>query len=205
LVFLLLVGRWVQHRQQRVAADQVELMLTLTPTSALRLLDDGTTKRVPIEAIEVGMLVQVDDGGSIPADGVVETGSTQVDNALLTGESRPVACVVGDEVIAGATNLGSPIVVRVSAVGDSTRAAKLMALVASASAQKAPIVLFADRIAARFVLAVITLAIITLTIWTLRSDLRTGIEYATALLIVTCPCTLGLSTPMAMSIALGRA
>jgi Cu2+-exporting ATPase len=205
LVFLLLVGRWVQHRQQRGAADQVELMLTLTPTSAQRLLDDGTTKRVPIEAIDVGMLVQVEAGGSIPADGVIETGSTQVDNALLTGESRPVACVVGDEVIAGATNLGSPIVVRVSAVGDSTRAAKLMALVASASAQKAPIVLFADRIAARFVLAVITLAVITLTIWTIRSDLRTGIEYATALLIVTCPCALGLSTPMAMSIALGRA
>ena len=205
LVFLLLVGRWVQHRQQRGAADQVELMLTLTPTSAERLLDDGTTKRVPIEAIEVGMLVCIEAGGSIPADGHVETGSTQVDNALLTGESRPVACTEGDEVIAGATNLGSPIVVRVSAVGDSTRAAKLMALVASATGEKAPIVQFADRIAARFVVVVIALAIITLTIWTLRADLRTGIELATALLIVTCPCALGLSTPMAMSIALGRA
>lgn len=205
LVFFLLVGRWVQHRQQRGAADQVELMLTLTPTSAEHLLDDGTTKRVPIEAIEVGMRVHVEAGGSIPCDGIIEQGTTQVDNALLTGESRPIACSQGDEVIAGATNLGSPIVVRVSAVGDSTRAAKLMALVASATADKAPIVQFADRVAARFVVIVITLAIITLTMWTIRADLRTGIELATALLIVTCPCALGLSTPMAMSIALGRA
>ncbi len=205
LVFFLLVGRWVQHRQQRGAADQVELMLTLTPTSAERLLDDGTTKRVPIEAIEVGMRVRVEAGGSIPCDGIIEEGTTQVDNALLTGESRPVACALGDEVIAGATNLGSPILVTVSAVGDSTRAAKLMALVASATADKAPIVQFADRVAARFVLAVIFLAILTLTLWTIRADLRTGIEFATALLIVTCPCALGLSTPMAMSIALGRA
>lgn len=205
LVFFLLVGRWVQHRQQRGAADQVELMLTLTPTSADRLLDDGTTKRVPIEAIEIGMRVRVDAGGSIPCDGIIEEGNTQVDNALLTGESRPIACGAGDEVIAGATNLGSPIVVTVSAVGDSTRAAKLMALVASATADKAPIVQFADRVAARFVIVVISLAMMTLTIWTIRADLRTGIELATALLIVTCPCALGLSTPMAMSIALGRA
>ncbi len=205
LVFLLLVGRWVQHRQQRGAADQVELMLTLTPTSAQRLLDDGSTRRVPIEAVEVGMRVQVDAGGSIPVDGVIDHGTTQIDNALLTGESRPVSCSVGDTVIAGATNLGSPIVVTVAAVGESTRAAKLMALVASATADKAPIVQFADRVAARFVVAVITLAVLTFTIWTLRADLRTGIEFATALLIVTCPCALGLSTPMAMSIALGRA
>ncbi|MEX0875862.1 MAG: cation-translocating P-type ATPase [Phycisphaerales bacterium] len=205
LVFLLLVGRWVQHRQQRGAADQVELMLTLTPTSADRLLDDGTTKRVPIEAVAVGDRLRIEAGGSIPADGVIESGTTQVDNALLTGESRPVRRTSGDEVIAGATNLGSPIVVTVTAVGDSTRAAKLMALVASATADKAPIVQFADRVAARFVVAVITLAAITFTLWTIRADVRTGIEFATALLIVTCPCALGLSTPMAMSIALGRA
>ncbi len=205
LVFLLLVGRWVQHRQQRSAADQVELMLTLTPTSAVRELEDGATKRVPIEAIEVGMLVRVEAGGSIPADGVIVTGTTQIDNALLTGESRPVTRSNGDDVIAGATNIASPIVLRVSAVGASTRAAKLMEMVASATAHKAPIVLFADRIASRFVVIVITLAAITFTMWALRSDVRTGIEYATALLIVTCPCALGLSTPMAMSIALGRA
>lgn len=205
LVFLLLVGRWVQHRQQRSAADQVALMLTLTPTSALKLNPDATTTRVPIEAIEEGMLVRVEAGACIPTDGLVETGATSLDNAFLTGESRPVPVAVGDAVIAGATNLRSPITVRVTAVGESTRAAKLMAMVASASAAKAPIVQFADRIAARFVLIVITLAALTFAYWTRSVDVRTGIELATALLIVTCPCALGLATPMAMSVAMGRA
>lgn len=205
LVFLLLVGRWVQHRQQRNASDQVELMLTLTPTSAVRVGQDGAHARVPIEAIEEGMLVFVEAGGSIPADGVIESGQTSIDNALLTGESRPVACAPGAVVAAGATNLRAPITVRVTAVGASTRAAKLMALVAAASADKAPIVQFADRVAARFVLTVITLALLTFAYWAWAVDVRRGIELATALLIVTCPCALGLATPMAMSIAMGRA
>jgi len=205
LVFFLLVGRWIQHRQQRNASDHVELMLTLTPTSAVRINDDGSKDRVPIEAVEVGMLVEVLAGGSLPADGRIEFGQTNLDTALITGESRPVPAKVGDEVLAGATNLRSPIHVRVSAVGDSTRVGRLMRLVASASADKAPIVQFADRIAARFVLIVIGLALITLIYWASVEGIASGIEYATALLIVTCPCALGLATPMAMSIAMGRA
>ena len=205
LVFFLLVGRWIQHRQQRNASDHVELMLTLTPTSAVRINDDGSKDRVPIEAVEVGMLVEVLAGGSLPADGRIEFGETNLDTAMITGESRPVPSKVGDEVLAGATNLRSPIHVRVSAVGDSTRVGRLMRLVASASADKAPIVQFADRIAARFVLIVIGLALITLVYWASIEGLASGIEYATALLIVTCPCALGLATPMAMSIAMGRA
>jgi P-type Cu2+ transporter len=205
LVFLLLVGRWVQHRQQRSAADQLELMLTLTPSNALKVNTDGSTARVPIEAIEIGMLVEVPAGGSIPADGTIETGQTSLDTSLITGESRPINARVGDQVVAGATNLSSPIRVRVEAVGDSTRVGKLMQLVASASADKPPIVRFADRIAGYFVSVVIVLAIITLIFWTFAADLSTGIELATALLIVTCPCALGLATPMSMSIAMGRA
>lgn len=205
LVFLLLVGRWVQHRQQRAASDHVELMLTLTPSSASKVNEDGTTLRVPIEAIEEGMLVEVQAGGSIPADGTIEIGQTNIDTSFITGESRPVPVGFGDEVVAGATNLTTPIRLRVNAVGDSTRVGKLMRLVASASADKAPIVRFADRIAVYFVFTVITLALITFGYWTWAIGLRTGIEYATALLIVTCPCALGLATPMAMSIAMGRA
>jgi Cu2+-exporting ATPase len=205
LVFLLLVGRWIQHRQQRNASDHVELMLTLTPTSALKVNDDGSTSRVPIEAVELGMLVEIEAGGSIPADGIIETGETSLDTSFISGESRPIPARIGDTVVAGATNLRSPIRISVTAVGDSTRVGKLMHLVASASADKAPIVQFADRIAARFVLTVISLSIITLTYWSIVSGFATGIEYATALLIVTCPCALGLATPMAMSIAMGRA
>lgn len=205
LVFLLLVGRWVQHRQQRSASDQVELMLTLTPSSAMKINEDGSTVRVPIEAIELDMLVMVEAGGSIPADGVIESGSSNLDTSFLTGESRPMPVHANDFVVAGATNLTSPIQLRVKAIGDSTRVGKLMHLVASASADKAPIVQFADRIAAVFVFVVILLAMGTLVYWTIASGFSNGIENATALLIVTCPCALGLATPMSMSIAMGRA
>ncbi len=205
LVFLLLVGRWVQHRQQRSASDSVELMLTLTPTNATVLDDQEQPKRVPIESVEIGMTVLVDAGESIPADGVVIEGETQLNMALLTGESRPVTAAIGERVAAGATNLRSPILVRVESVGESTRVGKLMDLIARATAERPPIVRFADRVAGWFVIVVVVLAIGTFVYWKLASGVGVGIEHATALLIVTCPCALGLATPMAMSVAMGRA
>ncbi|MBL4592014.1 MAG: heavy metal translocating P-type ATPase [Phycisphaerales bacterium] len=205
LVFLLLVGRWVQHRQQRSASDSVELMLTLTPTSATVIDDQGQSRRVPIESVEVGMIVAVGAGESVPADGEVSEGETELDVSLLTGESRPIVVGAGDRVTAGATNLRSPIRVCVQAVGESTRVGKLMELIAQASAQRTEIVRFADRVAGRFVIVVVVLAMGTFVYWNIAEGIGIGIEHATALLIVTCPCALGLATPMAMSVAMGRA
>ena len=204
LVFLLLVGRWIQHRQQRAASDSVELMLTLTPSSATIIDADGNTKRVPIETIEAGMSVSVAAGESFPADGTITHGTTTIDNSLLTGESVPITSCKGDPALAGATNLSSPVTVRVQAVGDHTRVGKLMQLVAQASEHKTPIVRMADRIAGYFVIIVIVLAVGTFVAWAIIEGVTVGIEHATALLIVTCPCALGLATPMAMSVALGR-
>lgn len=204
LVFLLLVGRWIQHRQQRAASDSVELMLTLTPSSATLIDDEGNTKRVPIETLEAGMSVRVNPGESFPADGIITDGNTTIDNALLTGESVPVQSGPSDQALAGATNLSSPVTVRVQAVGEHSRIGKLMQLVAQASEHKTPIVRAADRIAGYFVIIAITLALATFTYWSIADSITTGIENATALLIVTCPCALGLATPMAMSVALGR-
>jgi len=204
LVFLLLVGRWIQHRQQRAASDSIELMLTLTPSSATLIDEDGNTKRVPIETIEAGMSVLVAAGESFPADGSITEGATTIDNSLLTGESVPVASAAGDPALAGATNLSSPVTLCVQAVGEHSRIGKLMQLVAQASEHKAPIVRMADRIAGYFVIIVIVLALVTFVVWTFNDGLTMGIEHATALLIVTCPCALGLATPMAMSVALGR-
>jgi len=205
LTFLLLVGRWVQHRQQRTAADEVGLMLTLTPTSAALVDEDGTTRRVPIESITAGCTVEVGPGDAVPADGVVTQGLSSIDASLLTGESRPVAVGPGDAVAAGSVNTSSVIRMRVQAVGEHTRVARLMRLVSDASERKAPIVQLTDRIAGRFVIIVLTLAVITTVFWSVRTDAHTAIEHATALLIITCPCALGLATPMAMSVALGRA
>jgi Cu2+-exporting ATPase len=205
LTFLLLVGRWVQHRQQRTAADEVGLMLTLTPTSATLVEEDGSTRRVPIESITAGCTVEVAPGDAVPADGVVTLGSSSIDASLLTGESRPVPVSPGDAVAAGSVNTSSVIRVRVQAVGEHTRVARLMRLVSDASERKAPIVQLTDRIAGRFVIIVLTLAVATTVFWSIRADAHTALEHATALLIVTCPCALGLATPMAMSVALGRA
>lgn len=205
LVFLLLVGRWVQHRQQRSAADQVGLMLTLTPTSATLVDEGGSTRQVPIEALIAGSTAQVAPGQAIPADGVVESGESDIDESLLTGESRPVAVSAGSPLAAGSINTTSTIRMRVQAVGEHTRVGRLMQLVTQASENKPPIVRLTDAIAGRFVVVVICLAIATTVMWSLRGDVAAGLEHAAALLIITCPCALGLATPMAMSVALGRA
>jgi len=204
LVFLLLVGRWIQHRQQRASSDSIELMLSLTPSVAGVVGPDGRTRRVPIDGVEVGDLVEVRAGDTIPADGTVESGQSGVNEAILTGEPLPRPVGPGDEAPAGATNLHAPLRVRVTAVGERTRVGRLMALVGEAGARRAPIVRAADRIAGWFVVAVVSLALATVLIWA-HAGAHTALEHATALLIVACPCALGLATGMAMGVATGRA
>jgi Cu2+-exporting ATPase len=204
LVFLLLVGRWIQRRQQRWAGDAVELLFSLTPTSARRLEDDGVIAEVPIEAIGPGDVVEVRAGDTIPTDGVVQTGRSAIDSSLLTGESKPLTVAVGDNVHAGTVNVGSRLRIEVQAVGAQTRVGRLMQLVEECSRRKAPIVQFADRVAGWFVLVVLALAALTLGLW-LWLDPSRSVDNAVALLIVTCPCALGLATPLAVTVALGRA
>jgi Cu2+-exporting ATPase len=203
LVFALLIGRFIQHRQQRWAADSVELLFSLSPTSA-RLVGEDGVREVPVETIKTGQLVEVLAGDCFPVDGVVESGSSQVDLAVLTGESRPVDADPGERVAAGATNLSATLRVRVEATGADTRVGKLMKLVEECSRRRAPIVQLADRMAGWFVGAMMLLAVVTVAIWW-RTDPARGVQNAIALLIVACPCGLGLATPLTMTIALGRA
>ncbi|HBS29501.1 MAG TPA: heavy metal translocating P-type ATPase [Phycisphaerales bacterium] len=204
LVFLLLVGRWVQSRQQRRAADAVELLFSITPSAAQRREPGGAVRTVPIEALRVGDIIEVRAGDSVPADARVIEGATQVNNALLTGESRPVNASAGDSICAGSVNLGAPIAAEVLATGEATRAGRLMRLVEESSARRAPIVTSADRLAGRFSAAVLALAAITAALWWSTSPGR-AVQLAVALLIVTCPCALGLATPLAIVAAVGRA
>lgn len=203
LVFALLIGRWIQHRQTRWAGDAVELLFSLTPTSA-RLVENGTVREVSIESVRIGQIVEVRAGDSVPVDGDVTEGSSEVDQSILTGESRPVPVVVGDGVCAGAVNLSGLLRVRVGATGPGTRAGKLMRLVEECSRRRAPIVRLADRIAGYFLGGMVTLAAITAVVW-LRLEPARALDNAAALLIVTCPCALGLATPLAMTVAIGRA
>ncbi len=203
LVFLLLVGRWVQRRQQRWASDAVELLFSVTPSSARRVEGDMLCD-VPLEALARGDLVEVRAGESLPLDGIVVTGTSSVDQSLLTGESQPISVGVGDIVHAGTTNLSAMLRIRATAVGSETRVGKLMQLVEHCSSNRAPLVLMADRLAGWFVLVVLVLAAITLLFWLWR-DPSQAVDNAVALLIVCCPCALGLSTPLAIAVAIGRA
>jgi Cu2+-exporting ATPase len=203
LVFALLLGRWVQHRQQRWTGDAIELLFSLTPTSARRVEGSGV-REVPVEALSVGDTVEVLAGDSFPVDGTVTDGRSSVDQSLLTGESLPVAVGIGAQVAAGSVNLSGPLRVRVEAAGESTRVGRLMRMVEDAALRRAPIVRAADRIAGWFVLAMLALAGLTAAAWMLI-DAPRALDNATALLIVTCPCALGLATPLAVTVAIGRA
>lgn len=204
LVFLLLVARWVVLRHQRRASTAAELLLSLTPSRAHRIAD-GVITDVPLEAIVLGDHVEVRVGERIPVDGGVVSGRSSVDAGLLTGESLPVEVGVGDVVHAGTVNVASPIVVAATAVGETTRVGALVAKVDALSSRKADIERLVDRVAGRFVAVVTTVAAVTFVAWALLASPSEGAERAISLLVVTCPCALALATPLAVTVALGRA
>lgn len=203
LIFFLLCARWVQHRQQRRAADAVELLYSLTPSSARRV-DDGEPCDVPVEALVPGDVVEVRAGESIPVDGIIVQGSSRLDQSLLSGESVPISVGEGDSAHAGAVNIAAAIQIRVCQTGEATRVGRLMRMVSDCAARKAPLVHMADRLAGWFVAALVTLAAITLLIWW-RTGPQVALDHAIALMIVACPCGLGLATPLAMTVSIGRA
>lgn len=203
LIFLLLAGRYVQQKRQRASADAAELLYSLAPSSA-RVVDDAGTRSVPLETLRPGLLVEVRAGETVPVDGRVADGASSVDASLLTGESRPVPVAPGDTVHAGTTNLSSRLRVAVEAAGEATRVGRLMRMVEDAARRRAPIVQLADRISGLFVAAVLALAALTLVVWWGRGA-GVALDHTIALLIVTCPCALGLATPLAVGAAIGRA
>ncbi len=208
LVFLLLVGRFIQHRQQRWASDAVELLFSLTPTSTRRVVVDAagveTINEVPVESLTEGDVVEVRAGDSFPADGEVMRGDSLVDQSLLTGESRPVSIGISAQAAAGSVNVTSTLRVRVTATGEATRVGRLMKMVEECSQRRAPIVRLADKISSFFTIGMLGAAALTLAAW-LFIEPSHAIEHAVALLVVTCPCALGLATPLVLTVALGRA
>jgi len=203
LVFLLLVGRYVQRRIERRASDAVEWLFSLTPRVA-RLCEGDHIREVPPETLRPDHVVEVRPGDSFPADGVVCDGQSSVNLAFITGESRPLTVREGDAVFAAATNLGRVLKVRITTTGRATRVGKLLTLVEECGRRKAPIVQLADRMAGWFTVAAMGLFVVTLCTW-LLVDAAHAVDHAITLLIVSCPCGLGLATPLAVSVALGRA
>ncbi len=204
LIFLLLVGRAIQKAQQQAAASASELLFSLSPSTARLVEPDGEVREVPIEALVAGVVVEVRAGDTVPADGIVENGESSLDRSLLTGESRPEPVSAGAPVHAGTLNTTAPLLVRVETTGEDTRIGRLMRLVEESARKRAPVVLLADRISGLFVATVLVLAVATAIFW-LPHDPEHAVEHAVALLIVSCPCALGLATPLAISAALAAA
>ena len=203
LIFLLLVGRWIQFRQQGRAADAVEMLYRLTPKKARKIVD-GQTLDTFVDMVQVDDQLEVRPGELIPVDGEVVSGHSTVDESILTGESRPVSKSIGDELMAGTRNQASVLRVRTTAIGEDTRLSKIVELVEQASANKPQIVEWANRIGGYFVVTVITVAIVTLVSWLFWAP-ELAVDRTVALLIVACPCALAIATPLAISVALGRA
>jgi len=202
LICLLLIGRWIQFRQQNRAADSVELLYRLTPQRARRL-DHGSVQEVMVEELQIGDVLEIRPGDLIPTDAIVTEGESKVDESILSGESKPADKQVGDELAAGTKNITSILIATATAVGQETRISKIVELVEQASAEKPQIVQWANRIGGYFVVVIIGLALLTFGLW-FHHDLDAATDNAIALLVIACPCALAMATPLAISVALGR-
>lgn len=201
-VFFLLTGRWLELRLRDRTAGALEALMNRLPDSVERLTPDGAFVRVAVRRVVVGDVLRVYPGEAFVADGVLQSGETLVDEALLTGESRPLARGVGAHVLAGSHNLSGTVQVRVERMGEATRFAQIVALMESASTTKPEGVLLADRLAKPFLIGVL-LAAAGACAWWWGRDPGHALMVAVAVLVVTCPCALSLATPAAMLAAAG--
>ena len=196
-VFFLLTGRWLELRMRDRTAGALDVLMRRLPSTIERRNAQGEFQRIAVNRLQLGDVVRVLPGEAFPADGVVLEGQTNADEALLTGESKPVAKAAGQEVIAGSYNLEAPVTVRVDKLGNTTRYAQIIALMEKASVEKPRLAVIADRIARPFLIGVlIAAACAAFILWPL--DHGRALMAAVAVLIVTCPCALSLATPAAM-------
>ncbi len=203
-VFFLLTGRYLEMMARQKATRGVEAISKALPAFAERYLGypDSATERVAVALLAPGDVVRVKPGETIPADGRVVEGESNVDESLLTGESRPVPKSEGSDVTGGCVNIGSPLILSVEKVGEATRLAAIRRLMERAAAEKPRVVVMADRIAARFVAALLGLALVTGLVWWTVDPAR-ALWVFVAVLVVSCPCALSLATPAVLTVATG--
>ena len=206
VITLVLLGKWLEARAKRQTTEAIRALQALRPDTARVRGADGREAERPIAQVAVGDLVVIRPGERVPVDGVVVEGASEVDESLVTGESLPVSRHTGERVIGGAVNGEGLLVVRTSAIGAETTLARIVRLVESAQAKKAPIQRLVDRVSAVFVPVVIGIAIVTLLAWGLiAGQWAPGLLNAVAVLVIACPCALGLATPTAIMAGTGVA
>ncbi len=205
IITLVLLGKWLEARAKRSTASAIRALMALRPETA-RVLRNGVETEVGIADVAKGDVVVIRPGEKIPTDGVVEEGRSSCDESLITGESVPVLKTVGDTVIAGALNGAGRLLVRTTAVGADTALAKIVDLVQSAQSGKAPVQRLVDRISAIFVPVIVIVAAITFAGWIFTGHaFDQAFVAAVSVLVIACPCALGLATPTALVTGLGVA
>jgi len=205
VITLVLLGKWLEARAKHQTTEAIRALNALRPETAT-VRRDGAEQSVPIAQVKVGDLIVVRPGERIPVDGLVLEGASQVDESLITGESLPVARHEGDAVTGGAVNGEGLLVVSTTAVGAESTLSRIVRMVESAQAKKAPIQRLVDKVSAVFVPVVIGIALLTLLGWGLGTgQWQQGILNAVAVLVIACPCALGLATPTAIMAGTGVA
>jgi Cu+-exporting ATPase len=203
VVTFVLLGRWLEHRAKQHSGEALRALLDLAPATAV-VRDTHGDSEIPASHVRVGDLVVVRPGERIATDGVVVEGASAVDASMLTGESVPIDVAPGDEVSGGTVVQDGLLVLRATRVGTDTALARITALVRAAQSGKAPVQRLADRVAAVFVPVVLVLALVTLLAWGLTAGWQQGFTAAVAVLVIACPCALGLATPTALLVGTGR-
>lgn len=204
ILTLITLGKYLETRSKGKTSEAISRLMDLAPKTAT-VLRDGAEVEIPVEDVAVGDLILVRPGASIPVDGEVTEGTSSVDESALTGESIPVEKGPGDRVVAASINKSGSFTFRATRVGDHTTLAQMIALVDEAASSKAPIAKLADQVAGIFVPTVIGIALVTAAVWLV---LGYGVEHAltagVAVLVISCPCALGLATPVAIMVGTGK-
>ncbi len=207
IVTLVLLGQVLELRARGRTGAAIRQLLGLQPATARRLSADGAETDVPLDQVEVGDRLRVRPGEKVPVDGVVAEGTSSVDESMVSGEPIPVEKAPGDPVVGGTVNGTGSFVLRAEKVGADTLLARIVAMVAEAQRSRAPIQRLADRVAAWFVPAVVLMAVGTFVVWAVAGPeprMAHALVNAVAVLIIACPCALGLATPMSIMVAAGR-
>ena len=208
IISLTLLGQLFELKARTQTAAAIKSLLRLAPKTARRISDDGTEQDVALDQVRVGDRLRVRPGEKVPVDGIVEEGGSAVDESMLTGESLPTSKRPGDKVIGASMNTSGSFILRAERVGSGTTLAQIIRLVAQAQRSRAPMQRLADRIARYFVSAVVAVAVATFFAWGLWGPQPSwvyGLINAVAVLIIACPCALGLATPMSIMVATGKA
>ncbi|MCP3903857.1 MAG: cadmium-translocating P-type ATPase [Planctomycetes bacterium] len=205
LLGIISLGHWLEARASAKAGSAVRDLLELQPDEAARLDDTGAIEAIASADVQPGDRILIRPGDRVPVDGIVVDGESEIDEAVVTGEPLPVPKFPGEPVVSGSLNTTGRLVVRATVDGRSTMVARIAEIVAEAQASKASVQRLADRVCAVFVPAVLTIAGLTIVGWLIAGDLGRGVIACVTVLIISCPCALGLATPMAVMVGTGSA